>query len=389
MNIFKYLRLFFLLRPYVKRYKKNLKFSQKMALQNPLIKLNNQRKKVLVCMHSFEWGGAERFAYETIKFLKENNCDFLIFVEKRTQIADYFLDVIGNVLIVYAENYQKSECQLTELIAEQKPNIIYIHHSWSAYNALKVIPRDIFVIDSLHIIEYQTGGYPCLSAKNSCYINIHHVVSQGLKRYLMNDLGVAPYKIEVASLVRDLAVSSFKKETSHDRFVIGFLGRFEKQKRPELFLELARILLMEYGNRLHFIMQGDGSLKANIHQLIDKYGLKNIEVLSSSDNIASFYKKIDVLVNCSENEGLTLVGIESAQYNTIFVSTDVGQQNEIVSDVCLMNPAPLSFVIQANNLIQRLMDNIEFQNSILGDQKEKFEILMNQSFRKNVLEKYL
>lgn len=339
-------------------------------------------------MHSFEWGGAERFAYETIKFLKNNNCNFLIFVEKRTQIADYFSEVIDDVLIIYAENYQKSEDQLIKIITQQRPDVIYIHHSWSTYNALEFIPRNIFIIDSLHIIEYQTGGYPYLSAKKSCYINIHHVVSQGLKDYLVNELGVPSHKIKVASLTRKEESDYYTTKTDHEKIIIGFLGRFEKQKRPELFIELAYTLLKK-DNKFHFIMQGNGSLQECIIQMINKYNLKNIEILSASDNIKDFYNKIDILINCSENEGLTLSGIESAQYNTIFISTNVGQQNEITSHECLINPDPLKFVSQAVALIHKLNTNKELRDSILINQKQKLEILTNKSFSQHILTKYL
>lgn len=387
MNFFEYFRLSFLLKPYIRRYRKNLQFTKKREICNPAIKDSNQRKKVLVCMHSFEWGGAERFAYETIKFLKDNDYDFLVFVEKKTIIADYFLDIIAGASIVYAEHYQKSENQLVELIARQEPNIIYIHHSWSTYNALKFTPRNIFIIDSLHIVEYQTGGYPYLSAKNSCYINIHHVVSQGLKNYLVNELGVASHKIEIASLERKV-VGNFKKRKVENRFVIGFLGRFEKQKRPELFIELARALLKR-GDKYYFIMQGDGSLYEQVSHLIKKYNLQNIEISPSSDNITNFYQKIDILVSCSENEGLTLVGIESVQHDTIFISTDVGQQNEIVSDACLVSPHPLDFIQQSVTLIQNLVDDTDLQKLVLENQQAKFVSLTQRSFRSQVLEKYL
>lgn len=388
MNVFEYLKLSISLKPYTKRYQKNLQFAQKIALQNALIKMNNQRKKVLICMHSFEWGGAERFAYETIKFLRENGIDFSIFVEKRTKVADYFLEVIDGVSVVYAEYYQKSENQLFNLILERGSNIVYIHHSWSAYRVLESLPRNIFVIDSLHIVEYQTGGYPYLSAKNSCYIDIHHVVSYGLQSYLVNELGVAPHKIEVAFLLRNDYIKKHEKNKNSDKFVVGFLGRFEKQKRPELFIELARILTKN-NNSLCFLMQGDGSLRQKICEMIDRYNLKNIEMLVASDDIEYFYQKIDVLVNCSENEGLALVGIESLQYNTLFASTHVGQQNEIVASECLIGPNPIHFIRQGVELIERLMRDNEFKQMLLAKQERRLQSLINASFRERVLEKYL
>lgn len=385
MNIFDYWKCRISLSYYIKRHKNNIDFSKKRISNEILIKNDNQKKKILVCMHSFEWGGAERFAYETILFLKKIDSDFLIFVEKKTEIASYFLPVIDGIPITYAEDYQKSENQIIDLIQKESPNIVSIHHSWSAYRGLSYFPRDVFVIDSLHIVEYQTGGYPYLSAKNSRYINIHHAVSVGLKKYLMDELGVFGYKVEVATLLRDMPVVQ-KKKWDDNRVVVGFLGRLEKQKRPELFIELARIF--KKNKSFVFVMQGDGALLENICQLSDNYHLDNLTILPSSDNIGGFYQRIDILVNCSENEGLALVGIESAQYQTICISTNVGQQNEIISDLCLLNPSPIEFLYQTQELIQKICVDDKFREDILFEQAEKLGVLTQNSFEA-VLKKYL
>lgn len=112
-------------------------------------------------------------------------------------------------------------------------------------------------------------------------------------------------------------------------------------------------------------------------------------MLVASDDIEYFYQKIDVLVNCSENEGLALVGIESLQYNTLFASTDVGQQNEIVASECLIGPNPIHFIRQGVELIERLMRDNEFKQMLLAKQERRLQSLINASFRERVLEKYL
>lgn len=105
------------LRFYTKRYAKNQHFDKIRRNQRSAIRGCNTEKKVLVCMHSLDWGGAERFAYETLLFLKKHKIPYLVFIEKKTEIAGHFLSILDAAkAIVYGQRYQKSESQLLELI---------------------------------------------------------------------------------------------------------------------------------------------------------------------------------------------------------------------------------------------------------------------------------
>lgn len=383
MNI--WLESFLLLRFYKKRFLKNSYLDRMREGRNYDIRISNQRKKVLVCLHSLDWGGAERFACEVLKFLHENNIPYLIFVEKKTDISEHF-SFVNLDLLTYAEEYQASDWQLFNLIKLEKPSILYINHSFSAYKVLSKLSRDIFILDSLHILEYQSGGYPYLSAINSKYINVHHVVSMGLSKYLVDELGVHLNKIKVAYLAdKNDKNIEYKKDRSGKLF-IGFLGRLEKQKRPELFVELAR--RMRKREKFHFIMQGSGSLEKKIRFLIEKYKLSNFTLKKSSSDINLFHNEIDILVNCSENEGLTLIGIESLQNSTIFISTDVGQQAEITHSNCLVSVEPEAFLNQVMDLIEKLYDDEQLRSSIIKSQNLTFDLLSKSNFYNLILRDY-
>lgn len=379
---------FKIMRFYQKRFEKNRQLLAKRQCQDVLIYKENKRKNILVCLHSLDWGGAERFAYATLQFLKDHHTPYLIFVEKQTQIAEHFLDVIlDKDLLIYADEYQNSAQQLLDIVANNKIDVIYIHHSYSAYKALEKLPRNVFVLDSLHIVEYQTGGYPYLSAKYSKYINIHHVVSIGLQRYLSEILGVADYKVELGYLIKEISEKNTRKIWNNKKIKIGFLGRFEKQKRPELFIELAK--KMQKHHHIHFLMQGDGSLKQKVKKLAGIHRLNNITFSEANQHVQDFFHQVDILINCAENEGLTLVGIESLQYQVIFISSDVGQQNEITSKQCLISATPKYFIAQAAKLILSLINNQTLRNEILTEQANILQAIQSKQFQDIILKKYM
>lgn len=389
LDLKEYLHRYKIFKTYNKRYNNSLKWSIVRHRKNIEIYQTNQEKRVLICLHSFDWGGAEQFAYETIKFVQQNNIPYEIFVEKKTEMSDSFKAVLDFSLITYAKTYQDSGEQIVSLIHSRCINFISIHHSYSAYKALKKFPRNIFVIDSLHIIEYQTGGYPYLSAEHSTFINVHHVVSKGLMNFLMAELGVPKYKLELGYLFDKDSTSKIKKKHIREEITIGFLGRFEKQKRPELFVEVAKKLQQQlYDFNISFVMQGTGSLNERIKNLVSLYKIKNFTFLNPISDIDDFHKRIDILLNCSENEGLTLTGIECAKHGTIFISTNVGQQIEITSRKALLEYQPRMFINQAVLLIKKIIYNHEIGEEILAHQNILLNSMKEDSFEKNILKKY-
>ena len=85
LDLKEYLHRYKIFKTYNKRYNNSLKWSIVRHRKNIEIYQTNQEKRVLICLHSFDWGGAEQFAYETIKFVQQNNIPYEIFVEKKTE----------------------------------------------------------------------------------------------------------------------------------------------------------------------------------------------------------------------------------------------------------------------------------------------------------------
>ncbi|MGP1607631.1 MAG: glycosyltransferase [Moraxella sp.] len=361
---------------YTKRYRKNFKFSKLLKNENYLIAHSNRVKSVLLCMHSLDWGGAERFAIECAKYLYSHGIRFHIFIEKMCNNIEEFLPFVDHTNITFANNYQKSEMQLVQLISIINPNILHIHHSWSAYRALPKIDRDIYIVDTLHIIEYQTGGYPYLSAKNHRYIQLHHVTNQELSDFMHNQLGIPKYRLKLGYLTsRSSNLKPKLRKFHRDNLSIGFLGRFEKQKRPELFIECAEYILKNNEHlNIKYIMQGEGSLKKKCIEIVQKKNMEDYFIFNKpSEDIDAFHESIDILLNVSENEGLALTALESAKKRTLYISTNVGQQKEIVAINCLVSANPLMIKKEVSNVVSKVLYSNKFFYEVLREQMIKFE----------------
>src|SRR5262249_38288238 len=153
------------------------------------------------------------------------------------------------------------------------------HHAPRVYESLFHIRRfhpQVKIVDSLHILELppHSGGYPEWSSQAfEVFIDRHHVVSEHLKKFLMERWLVPEDKIDVIRINVDTKffdpgrVASGRIRRKHgipgDALLIGFVGRFTRQKRPVEFVRLARLLderwrRADQREELHFLMVGGG-----------------------------------------------------------------------------------------------------------------------------------
>ena len=118
-------------------------------------------------------------------------------------------------------------------------------------------------------------------------------------------------------------------ETSvRSTFNVGFLGRFSPEKRPELFMEVAKAA-SENGD-LKFIMAGEGPLLDKVLKGSDN--LTNFDYLGVISNVPEFFSKIDCLIISSETEGISLSAMEALSHGIPVLSTDVGGMKELLVD---------------------------------------------------------
>ena len=92
-----------------------------------------------------------------------------------------------------------------------------------------------------------------------------------------------------------------------------------------------------------------------------------------SEDIDAFHESIDILLNVSENEGLALTALESAKKRTLYISTNVGQQKEIVAINCLVSANPLMIKKEVSNVVSKVLYSNKFFYEVLREQMIKFE----------------
>ena len=299
-------------------------------------------RAVLVGMHWLETGGAERWAFETVRLIRE--AGFLpIVISNRDSHHPLITrpELDGAIVIPFSEPTSLTQTPgVEELLRAIFTNFdihgVVIHHNQWLYDRLhwiRVSRPNLPIVDSTHIVEYRGGGYPVSSALVADVISTHHVISPALARWMTEVQNVDPARVVMAPLIGLTANpegSAFREKASDETFTVAFIGRMSRQKAPEVFIEIVA-RAKKAGLGLRYIMHGDGELSGLTDDLIVAEGLEGvIERRDSSVPVSHTLAEAHLLVIPSHNEGLTLTTFEALAAGVPVISTNVGAQSDIV-----------------------------------------------------------
>ena len=328
-------------------------------------------RAVIVAMHWFQAGGAERWALETVKLVRAAGFIPIVITDRdghQPWIANpAFDDAILLPMTMPVQERPGDSPVLRALFEQFDIAGILIHHcQWMYDNAwwVKTHFPQTRIVDSLHIVEYYFhGGFPKESVAHDEWIDLHHVISPQLEHWLINDHQIAPEKVVDAPLVgltADAKTPSFKERDKTKPFTVADIVRMVRQKRPEAFILAAKAVNAAYPGKVRFIMQGNGDMDAFSDMMIKRYGLEEvIERRALDAPVAQTYRDADALLISSINEGITLTSIEAISAGVPVLSANVGSQETLIPPKGLCRRMTSNFVHDAKSALSHILNNEE------------------------------
>lgn len=129
--------------------------------------------------------------------------------------------------------------------------------------------------------------------------------------------------------------SRYKSEyiKAHKKLNFIFVGRLEKQKNPELLIEVAK-KIKDSGFLFHLDICGDGSKRETVAQMIKSYDLQDEVTMNGMvSNIEDYYRKSDGQIVTSITEGYALSIVEANCFSLFSISTRCGDSiYEVIKD---------------------------------------------------------
>jgi glycosyltransferase involved in cell wall biosynthesis len=127
---------------------------------------------------------------------------------------------------------------------------------------------------------------------------------------------------DAAGLRRDLGFAP-------GHYVIGAVGRLERQKRFDLLMQ-AFAPIVRARPECRLVIVGDGSLRADLEAERQRLGLDDVvTLLGHRDDVARLHNALDLYVQSSEYEGTPNTVLEAMALETPIVATDVGGTREL------------------------------------------------------------
>lgn len=117
-----------------------------------------------------------------------------------------------------------------------------------------------------------------------------------------------------------------------DSFVVGTAARLESIKRHDLFVATAKYLA-ERLPKSKFVVAGGGRQKDSLQRLILESGLQErLALLGERNDVYDVLRAMDVLLICSDHEGIPMVLLEAMALGVLVVARKVGGMPEVIED---------------------------------------------------------
>jgi glycosyltransferase involved in cell wall biosynthesis len=110
---------------------------------------------------------------------------------------------------------------------------------------------------------------------------------------------------------------------------VGIVGRLVPVKRVDRFLEIAALLARAHPGRFRFRIVGDGPLRQALEAQAAAIDAE-IRFLGHVDGAEMAIAALDLLVLCSDHEGLPMVALEAMKAGTVIASHPIGALPELL-----------------------------------------------------------
>ncbi len=294
----------------------------------------------------------------------------------------HILEIIGNASVGGMENYLKNflthlpadkfqiscicpyESPFTNALRELGAENVFItpiedDPSWRSIQLTMEVAR-LYEIDLLHAhmpkahvlagIAANLIHKPVVATVHGMDITSHELgIARAVNSHLVTNcqeaytqalaMGVPAGRINIVRNGVDTTVftpgrsgDDFRKENNIplDVKLVGFIGRLDYEKGPDIFLRVAEYV-HHYEPNVHFLIAGEGSMRKQLLKMCAYFRLqKHVHFIEWCKNTTVIYPALDILAHTSRSDGTSLVLLEAMACGCPTVALMVGGVRDII-----------------------------------------------------------
>lgn len=185
------------------------------------------------------------------------------------------------------------------------------------------------------------------------------------KNYVVINNGIDTEKFKFNQEVRD----KIRKELNiENKFVIGHVGRFSHEKNHEFIVAVFHEFYKQNKDS-KLLLVGDGQLKNEIEQKVNRLNLSdNVIFTGSKNNVSDYYQAMDAFTLPSFQEAFPVVAIEAQTSGLPCIFSD-----KMTSKVLLCNSKQLSLTLSAEQWATEILQYRKFDRKA-GSEINSFDI---------------
>ncbi len=301
---------------------------------------DRKNNNIFILNSNKDWGGGEKWTFDTAKLLQENNYNVMIgasnikLINKLQEISIPVVKIKISFLRIIL-GIQKRH--LKQILKNHKTDSLIIIQS----NDLKTAARTAHNIGIKNII-YRRAIARVIKRKwyyknaFSKFITTIITNSEHTKKALLQNYSdiIPNQNISVIynGIEPDLTNSHFKNIQINKKLIIGSAGRLSPEKGHKYLIDLS-IELNKINVNHEILIAGEGSEKENLENLISTHKLEQqVKLIGFKSVIFDFLKEMDIFILPSISEGFGFVLIESMLAKRLTISFDNGSAKEIIQN---------------------------------------------------------
>jgi len=257
-----------------------------------------------------------------------------------TQVVDFSDQTIGSGNLIG---------RIREYIANHQVKIVHTHSPLAILKAARALAGARYTtmhLATVHLLyapgDRRWGLLYALLHRFTLYLPDHLVaVSQKMGRQIAAYPGIKASRVTAIQNAidcesyylpgqRDDCRSEFG--LAPDSPLIGYMGRIEKMKRLDLLLH-AFVPVLARHPQARLMIIGEGKSKPELEAIAERLGISHAVIWTGfRQDIARLLAAMDVYVQPSANEGLSLSILEAMAAGKPVIATDVGGAHEVITD---------------------------------------------------------
>lgn len=296
----------------------------------------NTTKKKVIFVNSIPpaiFGGGEKWFYVLAEQLSRKNYQIGLIARPGSRLVDRFKNFACDIFpLKFGCDFNPiSIIKVYFYFREFKPDVLFLNLNKDVSIAglagrLAGVPKIIF-----------RNGYPIIHNKWQ-----HRILSPFYDKIIVNSNALLRYyssfdwdlasKINVIYNGIEIQGSRLTANFSHHSekpFVILGAGRFSEVKRYDLFIKIIAQLRNEFP--INAVLAGEGDEFENL-KLLSRSLNASVEFIGQVDSLLPYWKKTDVFLHTSRNEGMPNVILEAMAAGVPVVASNSGGTSEIISD---------------------------------------------------------